>query len=159
MRFETKPLPAVPDIIAPDGSDVRVLLKTPRGGMAHFELAGGRVSDAIFHRTVDEIWFVLSGRGEMWRSREWAGRSGCARSRRLHHHSGGDAFSVPSGARRAPRRRRRDHAALAGTQRSTAGVRQMGSERVLTIQILDRQCHSCRRIMLNSTSIPYNADR
>jgi mannose-6-phosphate isomerase-like protein (cupin superfamily) len=67
MRFETKRLPAVPDIVAPDGSDVRVLLKTARGGMAHFELAGGRASDAIFHRTVDEIWFVLSGRGEMWR--------------------------------------------------------------------------------------------
>jgi mannose-6-phosphate isomerase-like protein (cupin superfamily) len=35
--------------------------------MAHFELARGRASDAIRHRTVDEIWFVLSGRGEMWR--------------------------------------------------------------------------------------------
>ena len=69
MNFETKRLPPVPDIVAPDGSDVRVLLKTPRGGMAHFELAGGCASQAIRHRTVDEIWFVLSGRGEMWRSR------------------------------------------------------------------------------------------
>ena len=68
MNFETKRLPPVPDIVAPDGSDVRVLLKTPRGGMAHFELAGGSASEAIRHRTVDEIWFVLSGRGEMWRS-------------------------------------------------------------------------------------------
>ena len=68
MNFDTKRLPPVPDIIAPDGSDVRVLLKTPRGGMAHFELASGHASEAIRHRTVDEIWFVLSGRGEMWRS-------------------------------------------------------------------------------------------
>ena len=67
MSFETGRLPALPDIVAPDGSDVRVLLRTARGGMAHFELAGGRASDAIRHRTVDEIWFVLSGRGEMWR--------------------------------------------------------------------------------------------
>jgi len=67
MDFETKRLPASPDVVAPDGSDVRVLLKTLRGGMAHFELAGGSASDAIRHRTVDEIWFVLSGRGEMWR--------------------------------------------------------------------------------------------
>ena len=66
MDFETKKLPATPDIVAPDGSDVRVL-HTPRGGMAHFELARGRASDAIRHRSVDEIWFVLSGRGEMWR--------------------------------------------------------------------------------------------
>lgn len=68
MEFETKPLPALPDIVAPDGSDVRVLLGTSRGGMAHFELAGGCASVAIRHRTVDEIWFVLSGHGEMWRS-------------------------------------------------------------------------------------------
>jgi mannose-6-phosphate isomerase-like protein (cupin superfamily) len=67
MNFETRRLPALPDIVAPDGSDVRVLLKTARGSMAHFELAGGRASDPIRHRAVDEIWFVLSGRGEMWR--------------------------------------------------------------------------------------------
>ena len=70
MNFETKRLPPVPDIVAPDGSDVRVLLKTSRGGMAHFELAGGHASEAIRHRTVDEIWFVLSGRGTMWRSHD-----------------------------------------------------------------------------------------
>ena len=65
--FETKRLPLTPDVVAPDGSDVRVLARTERGSMAHFELAPGRVSDAIRHRTVDEIWFVLSGRGEIWR--------------------------------------------------------------------------------------------
>ena len=70
MHFETRRLPTLPDIIAPDGSDVRVLLATPRGGMAHFELASGRASAAIRHRTVDEIWFILSGRGEMWRSHD-----------------------------------------------------------------------------------------
>jgi len=67
MDFETMQLPALPDIVAPDGSDVRVLLATQRGSMAHFELAGGRASAPIRHRSVDEIWFVLSGRGEMWR--------------------------------------------------------------------------------------------
>lgn len=66
-QFGTKPLPAKPDVVAPDGSDVRVLLRTGRGSMAHFELAPGRVSDPIRHRSVDELWFVLSGRGEMWR--------------------------------------------------------------------------------------------
>jgi len=66
-EFATKRLPQAPDVVAPDGSDVRVLARTERGGMAHFELAPGRASDAIRHRTVDEIWFVLSGRGEIWR--------------------------------------------------------------------------------------------
>lgn len=65
--FETSRLPPRADVVAPDGSDVRVLAKTERGSMAHFELAPGRASDAIRHRTVDEIWFVLSGRGEIWR--------------------------------------------------------------------------------------------
>ena len=46
-----------------------MLLKTQRGSMAHFELAGGSASAPIRHRTVDEIWYVLSGHGEMWRSR------------------------------------------------------------------------------------------
>ena len=54
-------------MVAPDGSDVRVLLSLGGGSMAHFELAPGRVSAAVVHRTVEEIWYVLAGRGEMWR--------------------------------------------------------------------------------------------
>src|SRR5262249_50057152 len=66
-EFETKRLPTDRDDVAPDGSDVRGLLALGRGGLAHFELGAGRTSRAIAHRTVEEIWFVLSGRGEMWR--------------------------------------------------------------------------------------------
>ena len=65
--FDTKPLPVARDAIAPDGSDVRLLLGLKGGGLAHFELAPGRTSVAVSHRTVEEIWFFLSGRGEMWR--------------------------------------------------------------------------------------------
>ena len=35
--------------------------------MAHFELPAAAVSHAVTHRTVEEIWYVLSGRGELWR--------------------------------------------------------------------------------------------
>src|SRR5262245_20996028 len=69
MDFETRALPALPDTVAPDGSDVRVLLRLGRGSMAHFELAAGRVSRAVAHRAVEEIWYILSGQGEMWRCR------------------------------------------------------------------------------------------
>jgi len=69
-KFETKRLPAERDAVAPDGSDVRVLLSLSGGGMAHFELPPGQVSTAVVHRTVEEIWFFLSGRGEMWREFE-----------------------------------------------------------------------------------------
>ena len=67
QRFDTMRLPGDRDVIAPDGSDVRVLLRLAGGSMAHFELAPGRTSAAVAHRTVDEIWYVLSGRGQMWR--------------------------------------------------------------------------------------------
>ena len=65
--FKTMRLPAVPDVFAPDGSGVRILLGLNGGGMAHFELAPGQTSKAVTHRTVEEIWLILSGRGEMWR--------------------------------------------------------------------------------------------
>ena len=59
-------LPAEPDITAPDGSDVRVLVRSERGSMAHFELAAGQTSQAVQHRQVEELWFVVHGEGEMW---------------------------------------------------------------------------------------------
>ena len=65
--FKTTRLPVARDAVAPDGSDVRVLLGLKGGGMAHFELAPGQTSTAVTHRTVEEIWLFLSGRGEMWR--------------------------------------------------------------------------------------------
>jgi mannose-6-phosphate isomerase-like protein (cupin superfamily) len=67
VGLQTRRLPARRDAVAPDGSDVRVLLELRAGGLAHFELAPGRTSIAVAHRTVEEIWFVLAGRGEMWR--------------------------------------------------------------------------------------------
>src|ERR1700748_1049700 len=65
--FATMQLPDAPRAVAPDGADVRVLLQLGRGSMAHFELAPGRVSRAVAHRAVEEIWYVLRGQGEMWR--------------------------------------------------------------------------------------------
>jgi mannose-6-phosphate isomerase-like protein (cupin superfamily) len=55
------------DVIAPDGSDVRVLLSLKGGSLAHFELAAGQTSVAVAHHNVEEIWFFLNGYGEMWR--------------------------------------------------------------------------------------------
>ena len=66
--FDTRQLPRERDAVAPDGSDVRVLLGLRGGGMAHFELPAGETSTAVMHRTVEEIWYILSGQGEMWRA-------------------------------------------------------------------------------------------
>jgi mannose-6-phosphate isomerase-like protein (cupin superfamily) len=70
MPWETKRLPARPDAVAPDGSDVRILPGLGGGTMAHFELASGETSIAVVHRTVEEIWFFVGGRGEMWRAHD-----------------------------------------------------------------------------------------
>jgi len=68
--FATKLLPVQRDVIAPDGSNVRLLLGLKGGGMAHFELAPGETSTPIVHRTVEEIWYFLAGRGQMWREKD-----------------------------------------------------------------------------------------
>jgi mannose-6-phosphate isomerase-like protein (cupin superfamily) len=98
QRFDTKQLPDAPDATAPDGSDVRVLLRLGRGSMAHFELAAGRVSGAVAHHAVDELWYIVAGQGHMWRSRIRRFRYGQApacRSRRALTSS-----SVPTTAAR-----------------------------------------------------------
>lgn len=65
--FETRRLNPTPDAIAPDGAQVRVLCATTRGSMAVFTLAPGQVSRAVAHRSVEEIWQVVAGRGRLWR--------------------------------------------------------------------------------------------
>ena len=68
--FDTKQLPAERLAVAPDGSDVRILLGLKGGGMAHFELAPNQISKAVTHRTVEEIWYFIGGRGQMWRKQD-----------------------------------------------------------------------------------------
>ena len=56
-----------PTEAAPDGSAVRPLLGLAGGTLAHFELRPYETSRCVVHRSVDEIWFVQSGRGHLWR--------------------------------------------------------------------------------------------
>jgi len=52
---------------APDGSRLWPLVRLPGASVAEFELAPGKTSRAVVHRTIDEIWYVLAGAGELWR--------------------------------------------------------------------------------------------
>ena len=65
--LHTKQLSPEPEAEAPDGSHVRLLTATSRGSMAHFEIGPGQTSKAVRHRTVEEVWYFVAGRGEMWR--------------------------------------------------------------------------------------------
>jgi mannose-6-phosphate isomerase-like protein (cupin superfamily) len=65
--FVTKKLSQTYDVLAPDGSEVRILAAGNKGSMAHFSLPPGAVSKAVAHRTVEELWFFTGGRGRIWR--------------------------------------------------------------------------------------------
>lgn len=65
--FETTRRSAPPLQAAPDGSRVRPLARLPGASVAEFELAPRQTSRAVAHRTIDEIWYVVAGRGELWR--------------------------------------------------------------------------------------------
>lgn len=67
LEFTTTILKSEPNYVAPDGIAIRLLSQLPQGGIAHFELPPGATSSAVSHRTVSEIWYVLTGRGQMWR--------------------------------------------------------------------------------------------
>ena len=63
----TTTLQNAPLVRAPDGSAVRILSAGSRGSTAHFSLEAGETALAVAHRSVEEIWYVIAGEGEMWR--------------------------------------------------------------------------------------------
>lgn len=65
--FATLAAAQAPTVGAPDGSQVQVLLSLQGGSMATFTLQPGQVSAAVMHRSVEELWYVVAGRGRMWR--------------------------------------------------------------------------------------------
>ena len=67
MSFDAKRLRSKPDAIAPDGSEVRLLCSATRGSVAHFALPPNAVSRAVAHTSVEEVWFFVSGRGQLGR--------------------------------------------------------------------------------------------
>ena len=67
MRFETRRIGDKPDVIALDGAEVRMLCGLSRGSLAVFSLPPDAVSKAVAHRTIEEIWYFIAGRGRFWR--------------------------------------------------------------------------------------------
>ena len=65
--FQTARAGRSADALAPDGSEIRLLGAVRGGGVVHCTLPPGRTSLAVRHRTVEEIWYVLGGRGQVWR--------------------------------------------------------------------------------------------
>lgn len=67
MEFEAKQLTGKYNYLAPDGSEIRLLPDVKGGGLCHCTLPSGKTSQAVCHKTVEEIWFFLEGEGQVWR--------------------------------------------------------------------------------------------
>ena len=84
-------------IIAPDGSEVRLLLADDHGAtrcsMVEVSIGAGAVSRPVRHQTVEEGWYVVEGAGEVWRCPP--GRA--AERARPVTVSAGDAVVIPTG--------------------------------------------------------------
>ena len=68
---DTQSIENAPVLIAPDGSTVRPLCRLSGfGSFAQFQLKPGEVAKAVSHATVQEIWYIIGGAGQMWRRQE-----------------------------------------------------------------------------------------
>ncbi len=65
--FESSRIADDYDLLAPDGSEIRLLHSTPGASVVHCRLPAVAVSLPVRHRTVSEIWYFLAGRGQVWR--------------------------------------------------------------------------------------------
>ena len=99
------PLPAVarraqdPDVTAPDGSEIRLLVdarhSADRASMVEVTLQAGQVSRPVWHRTVEEIWYILEGKGKVWRCPPGASPADYSPV----EVTPGDALTIPTGWR------------------------------------------------------------
>ena len=56
------------DAIAPDGSEIYFLVgDARRASLVEVRLGAGQTSRPVRHRSVEEIWYFLAGRGRVWR--------------------------------------------------------------------------------------------
>ena len=65
--MKAKLLPEKPDGKSPAGADIRFLMDGESGNMIHSTVPPHQTNRATVHATVSEFWYVLEGRGEIWR--------------------------------------------------------------------------------------------
>ena len=89
----------LPDVTAPDGSEIRLLVDgrhaATKSSMVEVQLSAGQVSRPVYHRSVEEIWYILQGEGRVWRCPPEA-EPGSVEPMAV---SPGDALAIPTGWR------------------------------------------------------------
>lgn len=85
-----------PDVIAPDGLEIPLLIDdrpgATRGSLVDVTLPAGQASRPVWHRAVEEVWYVVEGQGQVWRCPVGA-PAGSAHPLDV---SPGDAVSIPA---------------------------------------------------------------
>ena len=66
-RFESNKVAPDYDVLAPDGSEIRLLHSLDGASVVHCTLPVGAVTVPVRHRTVEEVWYFLAGAGQVWR--------------------------------------------------------------------------------------------
>ena len=60
-----------PDVMAPDGSEIRFLINSGNGAtkssLVEVVLGSDQVTRPVRHQMVEETWYVLNGTGKIWR--------------------------------------------------------------------------------------------
>lgn len=87
--FQFTSLRSEADYLAPDLSEIRLLPTFDRGGLCHCTLPAGETSVAKKHKTVEEIWYCISGRGIIWQKN--------ASGESEKEFTQGDSFTIPAG--------------------------------------------------------------
>ena len=59
LLFDKKTLSDKYDYLAPDGSEIRLLLDMKGGGLCHCTLPPSGISRAIYHKSVEEICYFI----------------------------------------------------------------------------------------------------
>jgi mannose-6-phosphate isomerase-like protein (cupin superfamily) len=70
VAWQTRRIGAGYDVLAPDGSEIRLVGEVGGASMVHCTLPPGQTSLAVRHRSVEELWLCVEGAGELWRSDE-----------------------------------------------------------------------------------------
>lgn len=86
-----------PDATAPDGAEIRVLIDRPQGAtrlsLAEALVKPGERTACVSHRTIEEIWFIVRGRGVFHRQSPDGSEAQAAEV------APGDALLIPMGYR------------------------------------------------------------
>ncbi len=60
-------LPQHAEATSPAGAEIRFIMDGDSGNMIHSTVKPGQINRATIHATVSEFWYILEGRGRIWR--------------------------------------------------------------------------------------------